>query len=428
MAKRKFKFVEMFIDPETGSPYEGVNSPQSFTTKNFGDRVLHQIAKVEYEEQKSYQEVPIVAADGSVSGTEKKEVVIYREVMGEKGGWIEKMSNLSQGGECWVSGGYVVGDALISGDVQLSSGEVGDNAKVDGKAEVGGDVCIRDNAYILGTAKVKGSCTIGERARVAGSVDGNAKIYGNANVAESGKVGGNAEVFDEAQVFGEVKDNARVGGASIIYGIVSGEAEVDGSTIVLNGGKIGGKAAVAKGAIVEGIVEGEAVVYSGQPTIGKGGKVSGKAEIRGNAVVDGTVADEVEISGNASVEEYGALKGKGFARENAAAWGDAGESEMTGTAIVGGRAKGECMLSGGVRIGGEGSVSDATVSGSVNVNGNLSATASDNAVVCLDADCSIPISRNEVFVDGEDREPMETGADAGPTGAAVICKVDGGEE
>ena len=427
MAKRKFKFVEMFVDPETGAPYEGMDSPKEVGTQNFGKRWLHQIARIEYEEQKSYQDVPIVEADGTVSGTEKKEVVIYREKMGIKGGWIEKMNNLAQTGDCWVGGGYVVGNAVVSGNVKVGDGEIGENARVDGDVQIDGDVCICGNAHVYGKASVKGKCTIGGSAMVAGSIEGGAKVYGNAFVGASGKVTGLAEVFEEAQVYGEVSGKAQVGGASIVYGEVLGEAEVTGAAIILKDAKVGDKA-VVNGAVVAGLVGGEAVVYSGQPTIGKGGKVSGKVEIRGNAVVDGTVADEVEVSGNASVEAYGALKGKGFARKNAAAWGDAGESEMIGTAIVGGSAKGACMLSGGVRIGGNGSVSDATVGGSVNVNGNLSATASDNAVVCLDADCSIPISRNEVFVDGEDREPMETGADAGPTGAAVICKVDGGEE
>ena len=85
-------------------------------------------------------------------------------VKGQKGGFIEKESNLSQGGDAWVSG----------------------NAKVYGNAEVSGD------AWVSGNAKVSGDAW----------VSGNAKVYGNAEVYGDAWVSGNAKVYGNAEVSG----------------------------------------------------------------------------------------------------------------------------------------------------------------------------------------------------------------------------------
>ena len=69
---------------------------------------------------------------------------------GDKGGWIEKESNLSQYGDAWIHG-----DALVYGYAKVYR-----NAKVYGTAEVYG------NAWVSGNAKVYD----------------NAKVYGNAKV------------------------------------------------------------------------------------------------------------------------------------------------------------------------------------------------------------------------------------------------------
>ena len=51
MKLRKYKFVEQFVDPKTGQPYEGVNSPKTCTTKHFGSFEGHQIAKIEWSKK-----------------------------------------------------------------------------------------------------------------------------------------------------------------------------------------------------------------------------------------------------------------------------------------------------------------------------------------------------------------------------------------
>jgi hypothetical protein len=67
---------------------------------------------------------------------------------GDLGGWIEKESNLSQDGDCWVS----------------------DNARVSGKARVYGNAEVYGSAWVYGNARVYGNA----------EVYGNARVYGEA--------------------------------------------------------------------------------------------------------------------------------------------------------------------------------------------------------------------------------------------------------
>ena len=63
MARKKFKFVEMFINPDTGAPFEGTGSPKLITPEHFPAFMGHQIAKIEYEERKQ-KEVTWKVKDG----------------------------------------------------------------------------------------------------------------------------------------------------------------------------------------------------------------------------------------------------------------------------------------------------------------------------------------------------------------------------
>ena len=69
---------------------------------------------------------------------------------GDKGGFIEKESNLSQDGNCWVYGSAKVYDnAWIYGNAEVyGSAEVYDNAEVSGSAKV------YDNAWIYGDTEL----------------------------------------------------------------------------------------------------------------------------------------------------------------------------------------------------------------------------------------------------------------------------------
>ena len=93
---------------------------------------------------------------------------------GDLGGWIEKETNLSQNGMCWV-----FGDAKVFGDANVY-----DNARVYGNARVSG------NAKVCGTALVSH----------------NAKVSGNALVYDNARVYGNARVYDDAIATKTVKN------------------------------------------------------------------------------------------------------------------------------------------------------------------------------------------------------------------------------
>ena len=111
---------------------------------------------------------------------------------GDKGGWIEKESNLS--GDAWVYGNAMVyGNALVYG-----------NAMVSGNARVSGYAMVYGNAEVYGYALVYGDAM----------VYGNAEVYGNAGVSGNARVSGDAEVYGYALVYGDamVSGNARVSG------------------------------------------------------------------------------------------------------------------------------------------------------------------------------------------------------------------------
>ena len=92
---------------------------------------------------------------------------------GDKGGWIEKESNLSVYGNAWVSG-----DAWVFGNA-----EVFGNARVFGKARVSGDARVSGYARVSGDAEVSGNAW----------VSGDAEVFGNAMVFGNAEVSGNAE-------------------------------------------------------------------------------------------------------------------------------------------------------------------------------------------------------------------------------------------
>ena len=97
---------------------------------------------------------------------------------GDKGGWIEKESNLSQVGNCWVFDNAVVCAYAVVCDNAI----VCDNALVCGSANVRDNANVCDNAWVCAYAVVRGD------ARVCGnaSVNGNAKIYGDAIIEKMG--------------------------------------------------------------------------------------------------------------------------------------------------------------------------------------------------------------------------------------------------
>ena len=93
---------------------------------------------------------------------------------GEIGGWIEKESNLSHTGNCWVY----------------------DNGLVYGNSEVYDNGIVRGNGAVYGNGRVRGNGAVYDNGVVYGNgiVRDNGRVYGNGAVYDNGIVGGNAIV------------------------------------------------------------------------------------------------------------------------------------------------------------------------------------------------------------------------------------------
>lgn len=325
MAGQKYKFVEDFINPETGAPYDNVDSPKVIKTKFFGKRTLHRIAKIDKEKVVTYEPEPVFGVDGNMISYEEKEVVSYIEKMGEEGGWIENMNNLSQEGDCWVQeDGIVCGYAFVGDDVIIQKrAEVGDYARVLNSATIGGGIGIGDNAIVWGEARVTGESRMAVygKAHVLGEVTGGATIFGNAHIDERARIEGTAKVYGHAWVLdGTVGENSQVYGDSIVNGTIRGRAVVAGVSFVgdpLWNREIDDAPATAVvndkaqvlGGVVEGVVTGESVV-SDQGRVGVGVTIAGKSRVSQNAWVANGVFSDSEAWGNAAVGTY--LRGTAF--------------------------------------------------------------------------------------------------------------------
>ena len=153
---------------------------------------------------------------------------------GDKGGFIENESNLSQSGDCWVYGNAKVSDnAMVCGNAKVY-----DNARVYCNALVCGNALVFDNAQVYGKAWV---C---DKAKVYD----NAQVYGNAQVYDNAEVLDNAEVYDNAKVFenAEVSFDAKVyDGAKVYeYAMVQGNAKVYGNAEIRTNACIYGDAVI----------------------------------------------------------------------------------------------------------------------------------------------------------------------------------------
>ena len=120
---------------------------------------------------------------------------------GQLGGWIERESNLSQYGYCWVA----------------DEAKVFNNAKVYENAQVYGNAEVYDCALVYGETEIYGDAQAYDDAQVCGhaQIFGRAVVYGKAIVYDY------AQVYGNAQVFGNVKVWDNVGGDEKVFGDIS---------------------------------------------------------------------------------------------------------------------------------------------------------------------------------------------------------------
>ena len=80
------------------------------------------------------------------------DIKLFNIKKGDKGGWVEKEDNLSQGGNAWVSGNALVfGNAWVCDDAHVSG-----NARVFDDVWVSGNACVSGNAWVYGHTRVSG--------------------------------------------------------------------------------------------------------------------------------------------------------------------------------------------------------------------------------------------------------------------------------
>lgn len=242
MSREKYRYLEEFIDPKTGFPIEGGVSPKFVNTKHFGRRLLHQIAKCEYVDTEDE------------NGNKSVSVEI-----GEKGGWIERKSNLSQKGDSWIEEGAIAcGTSTVRGNAVLKDeAEIGDSAMVSDSAVVQDTAWIKehgsasDKAVLKDESRIEGSGTV--KCMVAGKsvIKENARVLCDRNEPEEGRtsespsikdseIGGMAYLSGDVRVYGakvtgnsKIVSFARIGegavikGESFIAGEIAGEIELD---------------------------------------------------------------------------------------------------------------------------------------------------------------------------------------------------------
>lgn len=141
---------------------------------------------------------------------------------GDVGGYIEKESNLSHEGNCWIFNNAKVYDnaeildhAFVYDNAEVyNNAKIFDNAEIFDNAKVYGNVMIFDSSMIYGDAQVYGDACI--RGYV--EIFDNAKIHGNTLIYEYANIYGNAEVYGRANIYGnaEIYGNAKVYGSMLI--------------------------------------------------------------------------------------------------------------------------------------------------------------------------------------------------------------------
>lgn len=174
---------------------------------------------------------------------------------GQLGGWIEKESNLSHDGNC-----FVYDEAVVCDDAKISqSAIVKDSAVIMNNAKIGDYASVMDRAIVRDNAVIQNYAQVQDEALVAGNsvVEDRATIKGMSFVNEEAKISGSAIVMDDAVVKGSaiVRDKS----------VISGNAKIEGKSIVQDYVQIGENAMVRDNAWIKGntmiksnaIVEGE---------------------------------------------------------------------------------------------------------------------------------------------------------------------------
>lgn len=153
--------------------------------------------------------------------------------VGDKGGFVESIRNLSDSFNSWISdNACVFGNAYVLENAQVSGNAmVYGNARVAGSATVTCNAQVYDNAKVIGSAYIAGNAKLFESAVLVSNaiLHGNACVKGNAFVGENVVVEGNAKIYGNATINDilnyrtrnvnepvYITDNAEIGGETYI--------------------------------------------------------------------------------------------------------------------------------------------------------------------------------------------------------------------
>lgn len=172
---------------------------------------------------------------------------------GTLGGYVEKESNLSQEGDCWIYGNakvmknsHVSESAVIYDNAIIAGGKVVGKAVVKDHAQIRDGILVADSAMVGGHAICEGSAIISDNA----FVNGDTKIITKPRPLIT-EISGNAKVNCT-----RIGDEVTISGNTFIMGDISvneatleGKCEISGSGIHIEGveindGKIGSNALI----------------------------------------------------------------------------------------------------------------------------------------------------------------------------------------
>ncbi|WP_044470423.1 hypothetical protein [Mannheimia massilioguelmaensis] len=204
---------------------------------------------------------------------------------GDLGGYIEKESNLSQKGNCWITKAvYVLDNARVENDAVIECCcVVRENSRVFGRAWLSDERFKKYKSDISGQAKIYGDAFI---YKVGLTMADNAKIYGNAEASHTQFDISDNAIFSAGRVTGNdkghitVRDNAEIRGGCLDDNCcVSGNAKIYGGCVSDNA-QIYGNAQ-----IYDSDICGEAIV-EGNTEVKFDTNISGNAYLCGNAIVE----------------------------------------------------------------------------------------------------------------------------------------------
>ena len=129
---------------------------------------------------------------------------------GDLGGYIEKESNLSQEGDCWIS----------------------DDSVVYKNAQVSGDAHIFEHSYVFENAKVCENARIFNKVWVYGnaSVSGNAQVYGDTWVSGDAIINEGMIIFGKGRIILTSSAQIYYADGVTAYFNLNGELTVNGSS------------------------------------------------------------------------------------------------------------------------------------------------------------------------------------------------------